>query len=60
MSLVMKTLCWACFFLLVFAAGFGLLGVIGTVFPTLPADLRGVVATGLTLAAAAIVVEAML
>lgn len=60
MNLAMKTLCWFCFFLLVIAAGVGLLGVVGAVFPTLPADLRGVVATGLTVAAAAIVVEAML
>lgn len=58
--MIMKTLCWTCFFLLVIAAGHGLLGVIAMVFPTLPPDLRGVVATGLTLAAAAIVVEAML
>lgn len=60
MTFAMKTLIWTCFFLLVCAAGLGLLGVIGTVFPTLPPDLRGVVATGLTIAAAAIVVEAML
>lgn len=60
MTLAMKTLMWACFFLLVCAASLGLLGVLAMVFPTLPPDLRGVVATGLTLAAAAIVVEAML
>lgn len=58
--MIMKILIWTCFFLLVFAAGHGLLVLIGTVFPTLPPEMRGFVATSLTIAAAAIVVEAML